>query len=53
MTDTMRDYYAARGRVEREAVDRSLCSKARGIHLELADRYAKLAEPRSRLSLRF
>jgi hypothetical protein len=43
----MRSYYAGRERFEREAAGRSPSAKVRDIHLELADRYARLARPRA------
>ena len=46
MTEGMRSYYADRERFEREAAVRSTSVKVRDIHLELADRYARLARPR-------
>jgi len=46
MTDSMRNYYADRERREREAAARSASAKVRDIHLDLAERYARLARPR-------
>ena len=53
MTASMRDYYFGRALAERAAAERAVSELARGIHLELADRYAALARSRQRLSLRF
>ena len=53
MSEAMLSYYAGRERVERAAADRAACSRSRNVHLDLADRYARLARPRQKLSLVF
>ena len=53
MTTAMMEYYSDRERAERAAAERAANDLARGIHLELADRYAALARHRPRLSMRF
>ena len=53
MTKAMREYYSGRELIERAAAERAPSEVVRGIHLELADRYAALARSRERLSLRF
>jgi hypothetical protein len=40
MTAGMREYYLCRERAERAAALRAASERARGIHLELAERYA-------------
>ena len=53
MTENMRSYYAAREQAERQAAVNESRAKIRRIHLTLAERYARLAEPRRELSLSF
>ena len=53
MTNSMRQYYADREQIERAAAEKAASEKIRGIHLELADRYASLANHRPMLSLHF
>lgn len=48
MTEGMRNYYADRERFERAAAGRSTSAKIRNVHLELADRYARLARVREK-----
>lgn len=40
MTTNMREYYQCRERAERAAARRAASERARGVHLELAERYA-------------
>ena len=53
MSEQMIAYYAGRERVERMWAEKASNAKVRGIHLELADRYARLARPRRKLSINF
>lgn len=41
MTDTDRDYFAARERAERSAAEKAVCPEARRAHEELAKAYAE------------
>jgi hypothetical protein len=43
-----RDYFTDRARQERETAERCNDNSARLIHLELAERYRRLAEPAKR-----
>ena len=52
MTNSMRTYYAGRERRERAAAAVASSDFVRGVHLDLAERYAKLARHRRKLSLR-
>jgi hypothetical protein len=49
----MREYYEGREQAERAAAERAKSDSARRIHLELAERFASLAQQQSLLSLRF
>jgi hypothetical protein len=40
MTTNMREYYQCRERAERAAALRAASERVRGVHLELAERYA-------------
>ena len=53
MTKAMTAYYSERERAERAAAERAASDLTRGIHLELANRYASLARHREKLSIRF
>ena len=45
MTSNMREYYLCRERAERDAAQRAASELERGIHLELAERYAAKLRP--------
>ena len=53
MSRAMREYYERRELAERMAAERTRSDAARAIHVELAERYASLAQQQRRLSLRF
>ena len=53
MSEAMLSYYAGRELVERAAADSAACVRSRSVHLDLANRYARLARPKQKLSLRF
>jgi hypothetical protein len=53
MTERMCEYYVGRERVARDAAARASSAKVRRIHLELAERYARLARPAFNGSFRF
>jgi hypothetical protein len=53
MSRALREYYEGRELAERTAAEHAKSDAAQAIHLELAERYAALAQQQSGLSLRF
>ena len=50
MTANMREYYQCRERAERAAALRAASDRVRGVHLELAERYAARLRERPMLA---
>ena len=53
MSRALREYFEGRELTERTAAECAKSDAARAIHLELAERYASLAQQQGRLSLCF